>query len=480
MNRVRRLSTRCRLLQKPSLPQRPGLPGVALGQPAFETRPHLVARGEISPGISAEEYFERRVRLAGKMPRNSAAVLVGNRIVHSAGAVFYDFQQDNDLFYLTGWLEPNSVAVLERGTDDVALHMFVPPRNPATELWEGARSGVRGALDFFNADEAHDNAQLRLRLEPLFRRCAHVYYDARTLASGWAAGLKAVELALASKTGVRPLRPLLAPLRSVKSPAEIAVMARAGHVSSRAINTAMAAPLRSERLLAHYLDYAFVRGGCEKLAYVPVVAGGHNALTIHYTRNDDLLYAGELVFVDAGGKYGGYCADISRAWPTEHRFSAPQRDLYLVVLAVNKACIAQCHAGMQSLQGLHELAVATFRRELAAIGFSALHREVAVLFPHYIGHHLGLDLHDVPSVLRHALLERGNVVTIEPGLYVPRGQGFPKHFEGIGVRIEDNIAVGDGDHDTVNLTAGCAKEVADVEALALGGATTPGIHDEKM
>lgn len=479
------------------------------GQPMHETRKHILPKaGEITVGISALEYYHRRLELAKQLPERSAAILVGNRIQHSSGAVFYDFQQDNDLYYLTGWLEPDSVAVIEKVADtgsetDVVFHMIVPPKNPATELWEGAKSGLEGAYDYFNADEVAGIGRVDSYLRHIIERNDYVYVDDKTKGNntgnanfklffnftpkGHLATIQ--ELLRTSRATVRPLKPIVAEQRLIKSEAEIKVMHRAGKISSRAINTAIARvgsvdPFLSEKTLAQYLEYAFVRGGCDKQAYIPVVASGENALTIHYTRNDDLLYRDETVFVDAGGKLGGYCADISRTWPNSpNGFSPAQKDIYQVVLEANKVCIDQCHENAaMSLQDLHELSVTTLTQGLRQItGFSNVTRsEVSrELFPHYIGHHLGLDLHDIPSVSRHTRVKKGNVITIEPGLYIPFDTKWPKQFQGIGVRVEDDIAVGKVSGDVLNLTSLCVKEVDDIEALIREGkVTTPGVYDE--
>lgn len=477
------------------------------GQPMHETRTHYLPEpGFITPGITAAEYYERRMRLAKELPAKSAVIIQGNSVVHSSGSVFYPFQQDNDLYYLTGWLEPDTVAVIEKVADnqndeDVVFHMLVPPKNPATELWEGARNGLEGAYDFFNADEVAEIGRLGSYLKGIIERNEHIYFDSKSkgaklspFSSFFSMGYNRTSDSIDELLRRKPpklLKPLLASQRAVKSPAEIKVMHKAGQISSRAINTAMARvgslePFLTEKLLARYLEYAFVRGGCDKEAYIPVVASGPNALTIHYTRNDDILYKDETVFVDAGGKLGGYCADISRTWPNSPAgFSEPQKDIYNAVLHTNKVCIDQCNENYgMSLHDIHELSVTTLLQELRALpGLSDVSRlDVSrELFPHYIGHHLGLDLHDVPSTSRFARLVKGNVVTIEPGIYVPFNDKWPKHFQGIGVRVEDDVAVGKTSSDILNLTSLCVKEVADVELLVrLGKATTPGIYDEAV
>lgn len=496
-----------RLFSARALHTRPPISVPKTGQPTHETRRHILPKpGYLTPGITALEYYDRRLRLGKQMPMSSAAILVGNRVQHSSGSVFYDFQQDTDLFYLTGWLEPNSVAVIEKigdsGSDeDVVLHMIVPPKNPSLELWEGDRTGLQGAYDFFNADEVHDVGRLDAVLKMIINRNNHIYYDDKNrglklskfsnfFSFGFSKTADTIDELIRHKD-VRPLKHLVAQHRVVKSPDEISVIHKACQISSRAINTAMArvgsdAPFKTEKTLGKYLDYAFVRGGCDKEGYIPVVASGPNALAIHYTRNDDLLYDDELVFVDAGGKLGEYTADISRTWPNSPKgFSDPQLDIYNAVLDTNKTCIDECHeANGQSLHDIHELSVTHLTQRLRELpGMSHVSRSDVArdLYPHYIGHHLGLDLHDVPSASRFARLRAGNVVTIEPGVYIPFDDKWPKHYQGIGIRVEDDIVVGTTSKDILNLTSLCAKEVADVQLLIQAGrVTTPGVYDEMV
>lgn len=477
------------------------------GQPTHETRPHyLPMPGYLTPGISAEEYYERRCVLAARLPPNSVAILVGNTVTFSSGSVFHDFQQDNDFYYMTGWLEPNSAAAIVKGAtdDDVSLHMFVPAKDPLVQIWEGERLGLEGAMDFFNADVAEDISKVGVELQKLVESSEYVFWDdkSRSKVGNSSAFQSFFSLQSVTRTPktiqdlvkslgktVRSLSSLISEQREVKSDSEIEVMHAAALISSRGINKAMAtvgsdSPLYTEKALAQYLEYQFVHGGCDKQAYIPVVASGKNALTIHYTRNDDLLYRDETVFVDAGGKLGGYCADISRTWPNSPKgFSEAQRDIYEAVLAVNKKCIELCHSQLgYSLHDIHERSVKYIGEELRNLtGFDGLtdSNVARFLYPHYIGHHLGLDLHDIPGASRFKKLVPGNVITIEPGVYVPIDEKWPKWYRGIGVRVEDDIVVGSDSVEILNLTSGCVKEVKDIELLIQAGkVTTPGVYDE--
>ncbi|ODV83292.1 hypothetical protein CANARDRAFT_30069 [[Candida] arabinofermentans NRRL YB-2248] len=459
------------------------------GQPIHETRPHLVNPGDLTIGISAQEYYSRRLRLAEKLPAKSIAIIPGNSIKYASGSVFYNFQQNNDLFYLTGWNEPDSVCIIEKKTDDldsVSLHMIVPPKDENAEMWEGYRTGVDGVVEIFNADYSTSNANLASYLGKLLNSYKNVYYDFNddkkstftkifdSLNLKENANKHSIENLLREKNStIRSLKQKIAEMRVTKSNAELKMMRIAGKISGRAYNEAFAKSFKSEKGLLAFLEYRFISGGCDKSAYIPVVAGGSNALCIHYTRNDKMFSGDEMVLVDAAGSLGGYCADISRTWPVNGKFTKPQSELYQAVLNVEKSCIEKCTEDSNfSINDMHNLSVSLMTKELRNCGFHNLQdwEVMKFLYPHYIGHNLGLDVHDLPSYPRNARFQTGQVVTVEPGVYVPDDPKWPKGFRNIGIRIEDDVAIGKNNY--VVLTAEAAKEIADIEALAEHGVTT--------
>jgi len=263
---------------------------------------------------------------------------------------------------------------------------------------------------------------------------------------------------------INPLRPLLNELRIIKSEGEIANMRLAGKISGRAFTNAMRRQWTKEKDLGAFLDYDFKIGGCEATAYVPVIAGGKNALSIHYVRNDAVLKDGEIVLVDAGGEYGGYITDITRSWPVNGKFSGPQRDLYETILQVQRSSVSLCReSANMTLDKIHHVTEHGLRDGLKQLGFDMSGDALGTLFPHHTGHYVGLDVHDCPGYSRSVPLKAGHVVTVEPGIYVPDDSRWPEHFRGIGIRIEDSICVQD---DTpLILTTEAVKEIVDIEAL---------------
>ncbi|MCJ1419499.1 hypothetical protein MMC32_005854 [Xylographa parallela] len=263
---------------------------------------------------------------------------------------------------------------------------------------------------------------------------------------------------------VEPLKPLINEIRAFKSDAEVSNMRKAGQDSGRAFTDAMRQEWTREKDLGNYLEYEFRRHGCDGSAYVPVIAGGEHALSIHYVRNDDILRDGSLVLVDAGGEYGNYITDITRTFPPASRFTKSQADLYNAVLGVQRTCVALCRASANmTLDKLHEIAERALKVSLADLGFDMSGNAMEILFPHHLSHYIGLDVHDTPGYSRKEILKPGHCVTVEPGIYVPNSDRWPKHFRGIGIRIEDSIAV--QEDSPYVLTTEAVKEIVDIEAL---------------
>jgi intermediate cleaving peptidase 55 len=431
----------------------------------------------VTPGITALEYHQRRANLAKELPPNSIAVLAANDLKYASGAVFYKFHQDPDFLYLTGFKEQDALAIIEKhGDGEHTFHLYVRPKDPKVEAWEGPRSGVDAAEDVFNADVIGSIDDLPRLLPEIVKRSQNVYTDlpqSRITKNLLSRYLDGAEL---SRTGgiysvfrelsasIKPLRPLVNELRLIKSEAEIKNMRRAGQHSGRAITDAMRQSFTTEKDLDSFLDYWFKQDNCDGPAYVPVVAGGINANTIHYVSNDMLLNPKDLVLVDAGAQYGGYVTDITRTWPVSGKFSPAQKDLYSLLLAVQRTCISLCRTSSHfSLDKLHNTASNALSAGLKDLGFDMSRDAIQTLFPHHVGHYVGLDVHDSPGLPRSRLFEKGMCVTVEPGIYVPDDERWPTWARGIGIRIEDSVCV--DEESPFVLTTEAVKEIVDIEAL---------------
>ncbi len=332
---------------------------------------------------------------------------------------------------------------------------------------------MEAARDVFNADETGDISKLKKILPELVGGASQVYTDVtspdpnqsslRRLLFG--ANKKTTEFAdMIEPKKLHRLRPVMNDLRAFKSPAEIDLMRQAGRASGRAHTETMRQAWTREKQLDAYLRYRFIANGCDTSAFEPVAAGGKNALSIHYVRNNDVLQDEELVLVDGGGKYGGYIADITRTWPVKGKFSDAQKDLYQAVLTVQRTLISLCRGSANvSLDKLHSIAEDYLSKELTQIGFDMSSKAIEKLFPHHLSHYIGMDVHDTVGYTRKCMLQEGHCITIEPGIYVPDDERWPKHFRNMGVRIEDSVSI--QEDSPFVLTTEAVKEVVDIEAL---------------
>ncbi|KAI9223326.1 peptidase M24, structural domain-containing protein [Blastocladiella britannica] len=471
-------------------------------QPLPHSHPHIFrSQAELTPGITAAEYALRRDHLAEQLPNGSAAIVVGHPTTFATQKIFNAFQQSTDFYYLTGLDEPDSIAVLERDTslkNGYRFSLFVENRSQHEVRWSGPATGLDSAKSVFGADHAFPNTTFQdfyrqlcadvaarrgsLYLDPphqLMSSQMHPVHHAPTLATPpppppRAAGPAARTLSASASwlrstlsppgtPSTRSLSPLIQAMRAIKSPAELGVMRRAGRISGESFAAVMGRPFDTEHALAARLEYEFKSRGSKGSAYVPVVAGGRNACVLHYVNNDMVMGEQDMVLVDAGGQFGGYASDISRTFPVRGKFSPAQRELYAAVLAVQEECIAISSTAV-SLDEIHRRSISLMTCELNKLGFNATEANVSRdLYFHHVGHYLGLDVHDTPSVSRAQNLQPGNVITIEPGVYVPPNSRWPAKYHNIGIRIEDDVAISATGREV--LTSSAPKTIEDIEHL---------------
>jgi intermediate cleaving peptidase 55 len=223
-------------------------------------------------------------------------------------------------------------------------------------------------------------------------------------------------------------------------------------------------PGMGEHEIQAYLEFKCKVRGADTMAYVPVVAGGANALVIHYVVNNAIVNDGELILCDAGAEFGGYCADITRTFPVNGKFSPAQREIYSAVLEANTLAVSRCRAGGMSLDAIHNESVQNLYEAVCDIFERQITlKEMQSFYPHHIAHYLGLDVHDTFSISRDIPLKAGMVVTMEPGLYIPNDKEKYGEYAGIGVRIEDDILITEG--EPIVLSAGSPKEINEIEEL---------------
>ena len=429
--------------------------------------------------LSGKEFVRRRRDLMGMIGANGIAVLAAApERVRSRDTLFM-YRPDSDFYYLTGFPEPEAVAVLIPGRPQGEFLIFCRERNPERELWDGPRAGPEGAVANFGADDAFPITDLDDILPGLLERSDRVYYslgahefDQRLLT--FIQALNSKRQSSHAPSELVALDHVLHEMRLFKSRAEASAMRRSAKVAVAAHARAMRAarPGMIEYELEAEFLHEFRRHGAD-CSYPPIVAAGANACVLHYRANDAELRDGDLVLIDAGCELDLYASDVTRTFPVNGRFSKPQRELYDVVLAANRAATKAAKAGNHWNEP-HDAAVAEVTRGLKDLGLlqGRVHHLIKTqaykqFFMHRTGHWLGLDVHDVGDYKvadQWRLLEPGMVMTIEPGIYVAASnKDVAKRWRGIGIRIEDDVHVTRDGPDV--LTAGLPASVEEIEAL---------------
>lgn len=434
--------------------------------------------------ISKAEFARRRKNLMGMMDKHTIAIIPGAREVTRSRDTEYPFRQNSDLFYLTGFEEPDAVLVLVPGRRQGQVVLFCRERDPDMELWNGYRLGPEGAVAYLGVDDAFPIDDLDEILPGLIEGTQRIYYsmghddvfDQRVM--GWVNQIrKLVRTGAAPPADFTDLAFLLHEQRLIKSAAEVRVMRKAGEISAAAHVRAMqeCQPGRYEYHLEAAIQHTFAEHGARFPAYNSIVGSGANACVLHYTENASKMRAGDLVLIDAGCEYQGYAADITRTFPVSGQFSTEQRAIYDLVLEAQRAAIAKVRPGNTWNQP-HDATVRVITRGLINLGLlRGKERELIKaeayrdFYMHRAGHWLGLDVHDVGEYRvdgRWRQLEPGMVLTIEPGIYVAADNTkVPKRWRGIGVRIEDDVVVTEQGCDV--LTGDVPKRADEIEALML-------------
>ena len=472
----------------------------------------------MSPDLAP--FFERRQRFAAALG-DGLAVVPGAQESARNGDVHYEFRQASDFFFLTGFDEPDAVAVFNPAHAKERFVLFVRPRDREMEIWNGRRAGVEGAIATYGADAAYTIDQLDAKLREyaverpvLHYRLGNPAFDARV--TRLVSELRAAR----SRGFTTPIRiedpgPLLHELRLRKTEAELARLRRACAISRDGHAEAMryAKPGMHEYEVQAALEFVFRVSGSSRNAYPSIVASGPNACILHYTENARRMDEGDLLLIDAGCEYGYMAADITRTFPVSGRFTGPQRAVYEVVLRAQLAGIEAARAGAR-YETIHDAARRVLTEGL--VDLKVLPRSVAdslamhhyrEFYMHGTGHWLGMDVHDVGDYRAQGAsraLEPGMVFTVEPGLYLdPERESVtyalreyseeeqwerrirlgmaaakkleddekakapkvthpvPKEFRGIGIRIEDDVLITAGGREI--LTAGTPKTIDEVE-----------------
>lgn len=438
--------------------------------------------------ISLDRFQQRRQALLAKMVPGSAALLFAAPEVTRSNDTEYSFRQNSDFWYFTGFNEPQALLVLIK-SDETHNHsvLFNRVRDLTAEVWFGRRLGQDAAPATLGVDRALPWNDIGEQLHLLLNGLDVVYHAQGEYAQADTLVFNALDKLrrgfrqnLSAPATVTDWRPWVHEMRLFKDADEIALLRRAGEISALAHTRAMQAcrPGMFEYQLEGEIHHEFNRHGARFPAYNTIVGAGENGCILHYTENESELRDGDLVLIDAGCEFHGYAGDITRTFPVNGKFSAPQRALYDIVLTSLYTALSLFRPGISirevndevvqiMVSGLVELGV--LQGEVDTLIAEEAHRQ---FYMHGLSHWLGLDVHDVghygtPS--RDRVLEPGMVLTIEPGLYIGPDADVPAEYRGIGIRIEDDILITETGNE--NLTDSVVKDAAAIEALMAAAKT---------
>jgi Xaa-Pro aminopeptidase len=439
---------------------------------------------EVSSNGKSETFAERRKRFLAAIG-DALAILPSAPVAIRSADVEFIYRQDNDFYYLTGFAEPESIALFAPGETE-AFVLFVRPRDKERETWTGRRAGIEGAMADYGADKAYVIDEFQRVAARYIEKAERIYYPLGVNERIDARMLEMVKNAAAMRprVGSGPYalldpREILHESRLHKHPEELATMRRAIAVSAAAHEAAMrnARGGMMEWEIEALVNYNFRKRGAAGPSYPSIIASGPNAATLHYIHNDRKMRTGELLLIDAGCEYDFYASDVTRTFPIGSPFGTLQRDLYQIVLAAQLKAIETIGPGVK-FDEPHEAALHILVEGMCNIGLLKGSAEEAIkkgsyrrYFMHRTSHWLGMDVHDVGLYRvggQSRTLEPGMVLTAEPGIYIsPDDDEAPEEFRGIGIRIEDDVLVTADGHEV--MTAAIPKSIGEVEALTTAG-----------
>ncbi len=436
--------------------------------------------------MEKSEFERRRQQLIDIMGEGSIAMIPAAPEVIRNRDVHYAYRPDSDFYYLTGFPEPEALAVIMPEREQGQYILFCREKDKEKETWHGKRAGLEGACEIYGADDAFPITDIDEIVPGLMESCHRVYYpmgchpelDEKVI--GWMNNLRQqARKGVCAPREIFTLDHVLHDMRLYKSEAELQAIRAAVAITVRSHQRAMQTckPWLFEYQLEAELNHEFMYSGSRYSSYPAIVAGGANACILHYTENDCILNDGDLVLIDAGAEFDFYAADVTRTFPVNGVFTEPQKTIYNLVLAAQKAAIDKVYPGNRWDEP-HEAAVQVITEGLKALGLligklDTLIEEEAYkkFFMHRTCHWLGMDVHDVGEYKIEQtwrILEPNMVMTVEPGIYIPAGtEGVSEEWWNIGVRIEDNILVTEAGNEV--LTRALPRSVNEIEMLMAGG-----------
>ena len=430
--------------------------------------------------MNKEEFSRRRKTLMRMVGEDGIAILPSAPVRTRSRDVEYRYRQDSDFYYLSGFPEPDAVAVIAPGRPNGEYLLFCRERHPLREQWDGSRAGPEGAIEDYGVDDAFPIEDVDDILPGILETRNRVYYTMGAYAgfdqriTEWVKSLRHRESAgIHTPHEFIALDHVLHDMRLYKSRAEISAMRKAAKIAVKAHTRAMKAiqpGMFEYEIEAEYI-HEFRRHDATN-SYAPIVGGGVNACTLHYVDNNAELKSGDLLLIDAGCELDYYASDVTRTMPVNGRFTPEQRAVYEIVLEAQLAAIEKTVKG-NHWNDPHDAAVRVITKGLKDIGLldgslSTLIKDQAYqeFFMHRTGHWIGMDVHDVGDYKvgdEWRFLEPGMVTTVEPGIYITGASHIPRKWRNIGIRIEDDVAVTNNGPDV--LSKGLAKEPDEIESL---------------
>lgn len=430
-------------------------------------------------------FSERRDLLADKVLEDSAIIVSAASVKSRISDTEYSYRQDSNFYYLSGYEEPESLILIRPNQDKERFIIFCRDRDPLREQWDGFRTGQEGVIQDYGADAAYSINSIDEIMPKLLEGAKNIYFsmsapcgvDAKI--SSWVEDIRKN-----TRSGAEPPQNLLSldsilhEMRLIKESDEMDLMKKAANITTEAHIRAMQSVrpgMYEYQLEAEYL-YAFNKNGARSPAYNSIVGGGNNSCILHYVENNAELKDGDLVLVDAGCEYQYYASDVTRTFPVNGKFSPEQREIYSIVLEAHKQSMEQAKPG-NKWNLMHEKSVEVIVEGLLSIGLLQGSRdeiidkgEYSKFYMHRIGHWLGMDVHDVGSYKQDGdwrPLEEGMVMTVEPGIYILDSmEGVDDKWKGIGVRIEDDIAITESGFEI--LTPDVPRTIEEVEQTVQG------------
>jgi Xaa-Pro aminopeptidase len=416
-----------------------------------------------------------------RMAPKSVAIIPGAHDTRRSNDTHYRFRQDSDFLYLTGFEEPDSLAVIKPEAEK-RYTLFVRPRDPEREIWDGRRAGVEGAKSEFGADESFPIVEFESKLAEFLDGADVLYY--RLGVDSDLDNKIIQEISRMRSLNRKPIHPpetiidpatIVHEMRVLKSEDEIAIMQTSADIAAEAHCEAMKTvrPGMQEYQIEALIEQTFRRHGASGPAYTSIVGGGPNATVLHYINNDGELRDGDLLLLDAGAEYKGYASDITRTFPINGRYTRAQRDIYDLVLKAQMSCVEMVRPGVTHDQ-LKQHSIEVLTEGMVELGLLKgktdeliKEKKYEKFYMHGLGHMLGIDVHDVGRYYygtESRALEPGVVMTVEPGIYIsPDTKDVPEKYLGIGVRIEDDVLCTNNGPRV--LTTKVPKHAEEIEAL---------------